>query len=558
MTSDTPFRVLARPRAQSPNFYRQDPVLRRLLPTLVSQPAHDWLAPQLDRMGAAAASAHVNRLSDVADKQSPVLRRYDPLGNRIDAIDYHPAYRELEELAYGSGMIACKYDPELRARFPGDLQVAGFALTFLFAQTECGLSCPVCMTDGVARLIELFGDDAQKRTYIPRLAARDRDALVRGAMFLTEKQGGSDVGANATRAVRDGDRFRLYGEKWFCSNVDAEAILILARPDGAPGGTRGLGLFLMLRDLPDGTRNGYRIERLKDKLGVRSMPTGEVVIDGAVAEQVGALDRGFKQMAEMLNLSRLYNAFCSVSIVRRAAFEATDYLRARDTFGKPAIGHPLVRENLADLHAEEIAAKHAVFHLADQLDRADTGSERDAHLVRMLTPMVKYTTAKLAVWAASEGIELVGGNGYIEDSVMPRLLRDAQVLPVWEGTTNILVLDTLRAASKGCHTALFDETDARLARASGPEAERVGDLARWTRAELAEFAGLSPDQVAPRAKRWADRTLLAYELATLLATGDAVDAAAARRLIRRHIDPDAPVRSEDIDALVDGTVGEPA
>jgi hypothetical protein len=262
-------------------------------------------------------------------------------------------------------------------------------------------------------------------------------------------------------------------------------------------------------------------------------------------------------MAEMLNLSRLYNAFCSVSIMRRAVFEATDYLRARDTFGKPAIGHALVRENLADLNAEEIAAKHVVFHLARQLDRADRGSERDAMLVRMLTPLVKYTTAKLAVWAASEGIELVGGNGYIEESVLPRLLRDAQVLPVWEGTTNILVLDAMRAASKGAHEALLAEIDARLARAAGApgaEADRARELASWCRRELGALAKAGPERAAPRAKRWGDRLLLAYALATLLADGGDIEAAAARRLVRRHLDPEIETSADDLAALVDRTV----
>jgi len=550
MANDSPFRILARDRAQAPNFFTQDPVLRRLLPTLVTEATWKWLEPQLVRMGAQAASAEINRCSDIADKQSPVLRQYDSHGGRIDEVDYHPAYRDLEEVAYGSGMIGVKYDPELRAAYGGDLQVSGFALTLLFAQTECGLTCPACMTDGVARLLALFGSDEQQQTHIPRLAARDRAKLHRGAMFLTEKQGGSDVGANETHAVRDGDQWRLTGEKWFCSNVDAEQILILARPQGAPAGTKGLGLFLMPRDLPDGTRNHYRIDRIKDKLGVRSMPTGEVTLEGALAELVGDVDKGFKQMAEMLNLSRLYNAFCSVSAMRRSIFEATDYLRARDTFGVPAIGHALVRQNLADLNAEEIGAKYTVFHLARQLDAADRGSANDARLVRMLTPMVKYSTAKLAVWAASEGIELVGGNGYIEESVLPRLLRDAQVLPVWEGTTNILVLDTMRAAAKGNHEALYIEIETRLRGAPAQladEVDRTRKLAAWSASELAELA-------LPRAKRWADRTLLAYELSLLLNDGSPTAAAAARRLMRRHLDPELETSLEDLAQLVDHTV----
>jgi alkylation response protein AidB-like acyl-CoA dehydrogenase len=366
------------------------------------------------------------------------------------------------------------------------------------------------------------------------------------------------VGATGTRAVRDGEHWRLFGEKWFCSNVDAEAILTLARPDGAPEGTRGLGLFLVLRDR-DGRRNGLRIDRLKDKLGVRSMPTGEVTLDGAVGELVGDVGAGFKQMAEMLNLSRMYNAVCSIGLARRAIHESTEYLRARRTFGRPAIEHALVRETLADLNAEEIGGKHLVFTLTHHLGRADQGSAPDQLLVRILTPLVKYATAKTAVWAASEGIELHGGNGYIEDSVMPRLLRDAQVLPVWEGTTNILVLDALRACAKtAAHEALLEDIARRCAAAPAAMArvaERVHGLLGWARAELGRLAAAG-DAGLPRARRWTDRLLLAWEIALLL-DGDETAAAAARRLVRRHLDPELETSADDLAHLVDGTVSAP-
>jgi alkylation response protein AidB-like acyl-CoA dehydrogenase len=516
-------------------------------------------------MGAQAADPQLHAWADTADKQSPVLRSFDPLGRRIDRVDYHPAYRSMEQVAYGSGMIALKYDPALRAEHGVGLQVAGFALAFLFSQAEVGLVCPVCMTDGVARLLELYGSAEQKARCLPRLTARELGPLYRGAMFLTEKQGGSDVGQVATRAVpAAGGGWALHGEKWFCSNVDAEAILALARPEGAPAGTRGLGLFLVLRDRADGSRNALRINRLKDKLGVRSMPTGEVELDGADAELVGELGAGFKQMADMLNLSRLYNALCSVAIVRRAAFEATDYLRARDSFGRPAVEHPLVRETLADLNAEEVGAKHALFALIQHLDRGDRGGAGDRLLARVLTPLLKYTTAKLAVWAASEGIELMGGNGYIEDSVMPRLLRDAQVLPVWEGTTNILVLDSLRACARdGAGEALLDETARLLAAAPawvGEDSERTARLLAWTRAELAALAAKPEQANGRRARRLTDRMMLAYQLARLgaAAAGDGtpprIAAAALRRLQRRHLDPELPPADDELVVLVDAPI----
>lgn len=560
--TQTPFQVLSRPLPERPDFFHSDPVLRDLLARLLAPAALSWLEPRLRRMGEDAAGS-VDASARVADRLSPVLRTFDPWGRRVDEIVHHPSYREMERVAYGSGMVGLKYDPEVAVAHPGARHVMGFALGYLFAQAESGLYCPVCMTDGVARVLELLGSPRQRAEYVPRLAETDLSRLWRGAMFLTEKQAGSDVGAVATRAVPDGDGWRLYGEKWFCSNVDAEAVLTLARPDGAAPGTRGLGLFFLRRDLPGVGRNGLRIDRIKEKLGVRSMATGEVVLDGARAELVGPLDGGFKGMAEMLNLSRLYNAFASVAIVRRAAVESTLYLRARDTFGRAGASHPLVREGLADLQAEEVAAKHFAFRVAALLDRADLGSQADATRVRLLTPLVKLTTAKLAVWAASEAIELHGGNGYIEEFVTARLLRDAQVLPVWEGTTNILVLDALRACRKGAPQALLlDDVEARCAAApsqAGETAGRLAGLAARLRQAWPEVAESPAERQAPLARRWTEELAFAWSVSALLEPGAApgierVLLAAARRLVRRRLEPDWRTAPSDLDALVEGTV----
>jgi acyl-CoA dehydrogenase len=563
MVEPSPFEILARPLGEDPNFYRQDPVLQGLLSRLLADGALEWIAPQLLRMGALAAGP-LDALARQADRKPPEHWPFDRFGNRVDAIEYHPAYREMERIAYGSGMIGLKYDPEVRRRFPGAGQTLGFALSFLFAQAESGLYCPVCMTDGAARVIEKLGSPEQRERLVPRLAATDPDRLLRGAMFLTEKQAGSDVGNLATRAVPDGERFRLHGEKWFCSNVDAEVILTLARPSGAAPGTRGLGLFLVMRDLPGGRRNAFRIERLKEKLGVRSMATGEVVLEGAEAERVGPIDDGFKGMAEMINLSRLYNAFASVAIARRAIYESTRYLRARQVFGAPGIAHALNRELLADLNAEEIAAKHLVFRVAALLDRADAGSAVDGRRVRALTPLAKLSTAKLSVWAASEGIELHGGNGYIEDFPMPRLLRDAQVLPVWEGTTNILVLDVLRACRKeDADRILSEDVRAQAERAPASlreEARALGALARELPARFDELAALSPEGQARKARRFAEDLSVACAGGLLLdgarVGGPTAEilAAAARRLVQRHRTPGSELSAREVAALVDATV----
>src|SRR5262245_23310592 len=229
------FRVLdaSLPVGDDANWYRLDVPFRALLDRLAPPATRAWLEPQLDRMGALAPSYIAPRAA-LCDKQTPVLRQYDRFGERtIDTCEYPPAYHEMERVAYGSGMVALKYEPETRAAHAGALHLAGFALGYVFGQAESGLFCPVCMTDGVARVLDRHGPPELARAWIPRLASRDWDSLATGAMFLTEKQGGSDVGATATRASPQADgSFRLYGEKWFCSNVDAEAILALARPDG--------------------------------------------------------------------------------------------------------------------------------------------------------------------------------------------------------------------------------------------------------------------------------------------------------------------------------------
>jgi alkylation response protein AidB-like acyl-CoA dehydrogenase len=510
-----PFRVLTVSLPTQANWYLADAPFRALLDRIAPEHTRKWLEPQLVRLGA-EVPATIEPRSAECDKKTPLLRQYDRFGERtIDTCEYPTAYYEMERLAYGSGMVALKYELETRRTHTGALHTAGFALGYLFAQAETGLFCPLCMTDGVARVLDLHGSDALKKEWIPRLASRDWDGLATGAMFLTEKQGGSDVGATATRAVAQPDgSWKLYGEKWFCSNADAEAILALARPEGAPTGTRGLGLFLV-----PGEQRGRRIRRLKDKLGVRSMPTGEVELDGAIGYAVGALDQGFRHMADMLNLSRLYNAQGAVSIMRRAFYEAALWGSARHAFGRPLLAHALYREALADVGAEWLGALHLVFETISALDRADAGgTERDRRLVRILTPLAKLHTGKLAVWAASECMELIGGNGYIEDFPMARLLRDAQVLPIWEGTTNILTLDVLRACAKeSAHEPLLElAADAALAR------------------ELAHLVTLDPETGAAQARRWVTRATYGLEIALLRRASGPACEFAARRLEERH------------------------
>lgn len=452
------------PLPPTTSFWDASHTLREILATKLPVEEMAWAEPKLRSMGQTAAET-VAPLAAIADRESPRLVTHSPYGERIDRVDYHPAYREMKIIAYGSGMVGMKYDPVVVAKHRSSVQLVGFALGYLFSMAEMGLYCPVCMTDGVARVLTKYGTADQIARVVPHLASSDLASLWTGAMFLTERVGGSDVGANETVARRGSDgRWRLTGQKWFCSNVDAEAVLVTARPEGAPAGTKGLRFYLLL---PRGNP-GVVIDRLKDKLGVRSMPTGEVTLTGAVAEEVG----DFSAVTEMLNLSRLYNAVATVAVTGRAIHEARSYIEQRVAFGKRVIEHPLADETLRDLEAEHRAATMLVFETVDALGRADCGDAAAGALLRLLTPMVKAITGKLAVPLVSEAMELIGGNAYIEESPLPRMLRDAQVLPIWEGTTNILVLDAVRAARKGEALGLVLERIANHFPAEARELER--------------------------------------------------------------------------------------
>jgi hypothetical protein len=296
------------------------------------------------------------------------------------------------------------------------------------------------------------------------------------------------------------------------------------------------------------------------------MASGEVVFEGVDAELVGPVDRGFKAMTVMINCSRLYNAVASVAVVRRAVLEATRYLRARKTFGKTALDHPLVREALANLQAAELGATQLTFQTAAHVDGADAGAPLDERRMRLLTPLVKYSTARLSVAAASEAIELIGGNGYIEEFVTARLLRDAQVLPVWEGTTNILLLDILRTCQKERgQEPLFEDLQQRCASAPASlehEARAVAALGVELAGGLAQMLAADASRQALHVRHWADRFNFAFSVGLLLeqarlgGPGAELAAAAARRLVRNALDPSREPRDEDTTALVERTVVE--
>jgi acyl-CoA dehydrogenase len=488
------------------NWWLDDGPFQRAVAARLDEPTLRRAEPLFEEMGGLAPEFFAPR-ARLADRHRPVLEQYDRRGRRVDRISYHPSYEEMTRRAYGFGLVRPRDED---GAFP---QLVKFALGYLFSQGEAGLYCPVCCTDGVARILERFEPGLAAR-FVPRLIATDPDELLQGAMFMTEKAGGSDLSRIETEARREGDEWRLDGEKWFCSNVDAGLILTIARaPEGAT-------VFLVPAEI-DGQRNGYRIERLKDKLGVASMPTGEVVYEGAHAYPVGEPGQGVKVAAELFNISRIYNAVASVGGAKRALREALASTRDREAFGAPVARQPLAMQDLARLTVELEANVALVLETARFLDRVDSGSADDQQrrMLRVLTPIAKLICGKFAVRAASEAMELLGGNGYIEDFDTPRLLRDAQVLPIWEGTTNVLTLDAVRSmAREETLAALLEDARRRLPRDGelGTRAKQVAEA--LDRLETEAGPVLAGYQHATRVL--VERLATAYRASLLIETGD--------------------------------------
>jgi alkylation response protein AidB-like acyl-CoA dehydrogenase len=508
---------LIAPDTSGMNFYRADPALTDLLRIHLPDSLFRHIEPHLDRLGS-LAGGRLDECARLADRHVPVLHQRDRFGRDVQWIEYHPAYRELERAAFGEFGI---HAMSLRKGILGWPEkypvVAKHAFTFLFNQAEFGLGCPINVTDGCAKLLASFGSEDLKAKYLDGLTQTDMSKLTQGGQFMTEKEGGSDVGTLATTAVQEGDHWRLFGEKWFCSNADAEVVMLLARPQGAGPGTRGVGLFLMPRKLDDGSPNHYRIVRLKDKLGTRSMASGEIKLEGAIAYAVGRLDRGFVQMAEMVNSSRLSNGVKSTALMRRAHHDAMTVARNRTVFGSRIIDLPLARRQLMKIMLATEQALSLSFVTADALDRAEAGSQDAAALLRILTPTLKFRATRDARKVCGDALEMRGGIGYVEEFATARLLRDAHLGSIWEGTGNIVAIDALTRAigRHGADAALAADLHARL-----DDSARVPQGWRDRLRELTDRAVAFAREVAGRPDREDDArraTSLLYHVASAVA-----------------------------------------
>jgi alkylation response protein AidB-like acyl-CoA dehydrogenase len=528
-----------------PPGYTSDRVLKSWLARNVAKDALAGMEPQLSRCGDLASGPIWQML--MADPNAvPELTQWDAWGKRVDHVELTPLWKEMARIAAEEGMVATAYERKSGA-FSRAHQ---FSLVYLLSPTSAVYSCPLAMTDGAAKTLVTMNNRALLDRALPRLTSRDPKTAWTSGQWMTERTGGSDVAISETVAKPDGDAFRLYGTKWFTSAVTSQMTLTLARPEGNPPGGSGLALFYLEIRNPDGSLNGVAVNRLKDKLGTRMVPTAELTLDGARAIPVAGINSGIKNITPMLAITRTWNAVCAVSGMRHSIALARDYATRRVAFGAPLKDKPLHADTLAGMQAEFEGAFHLAFRAVELLGREEAReiTDDESQLLRLLTPLVKLTTGKQAVAVASETLEAFGGAGYIEDTGLPRILRDAQVLPIWEGTTNVLALDVLRALARGSSLEPIvrevkvrtEKADARLAGAADVARRAVAHAETW----LMESIGRGLDATEAGARRFALTLGRALELALLVdhATwaaangGDLRPLAAAKRFARHGAD----------------------
>lgn len=447
--------AFVQPAPEINNQYQDDRVLRAYLARTLSDEVLQASAPRLEQMGAlAAGELYAQQLAERT--LEPQLVQWDAWGNRIDRIEVTPLWRRAEEIAAREGLVALAYEAPLGI----DSRVLQFALVYLFTPSTDMYACPLAMTDGAARTLLASGNRALIERAVPRLTSRDPSRFWTSGQWMTEAIGGSDVGLTETLArFPPGEGWRLEGRKWFTSAITSQMALTLARPEGSAPGGKGLAMFYVETRDERGWPNRIRVERLKDKLGTRKLPTAELTLDETPATPVGELANGVRAISSVLNITRTWNSVAAVAYMRRGLALARAYARRRVAFGAPLADKALHVDTLAALQAEFEGAFHLAFLVVELLGRVEgeKASEAQQALLRILTPVAKLTTGRQSVAVVSEVLESFGGAGYVEDTGLPALLRDAQVFTIWEGTTNVLALDTLRAIGAGGLSPLLRE-----------------------------------------------------------------------------------------------------
>lgn len=524
---------------------------------------------ELAAMGARATARETLDLARRAELEPPVHIPYSTWGERIDEIRVSDAYLGLGRVGIEAGVTGLPYED---TPYGAGARVVWGALLSLWGPSSALYSCPVAMTDGAARTLLLHGD-LDDIAVVGRLTSRDYDQAWTSGQWMTEMAGGSDVGRTGTAAHRDEDgSWRLTGTKWFTSATTSEMALTLARPEGAPEGSRGLTLFRIHRRLDDGTRNNIVVRRLKDKLGTRALPTAELELEGALAYPIGDPydGNGVRRIATMLNITRIHNSWGATAAIGRGLAWARAYARVREVFGRPLHTMPAHRATLADMAVDYAASLALTMRCCELMGRVEHGvaTESEAALLRGLTPLTKLSTGRWSIAAVTEAMEAVGGVGYCEDSTLPALVRNTHVIPIWEGTTNVLALDFLRASARsGALETLIEDARATVDPLKGDP--HVGSAAVVCADALSELKlrarGILDGSGDPEAsaRSLAMGLAASYACARLCAQGrwaaqrgDLRSAATASRMAERGLVPARPPRHLELG--MDETIGDEA
>ena len=534
MSADPPGGPFFQELPPPPDFYAVDRALHAELKRRLSPAAATRMAPRFEALGKATAD-ELPAVADEAERDPPRHVPYDAWGRRIDDIRVSPAWKYLKDFSARHNVVGTGYDPALGA----ESRVAQAVLLHLFSASSATAMCPLAMTDAAARVLTDIAPAPLRDRLVPRLTSSDPETFITSGQWMTERTGGSDVGGTSTlarlkeRGTPEGDVYGLSGVKWFTSATTSEMSLALGRieQDGqTTAGSRGLSLFCVdVEKIPGGGYRGLQVNRLKDKLGTRALPTAELTLDGVDARLIGEPGQGVKSVSGMLNITRFYNAAAAASGMAQAVFRARAYSWKRTAFGVPLAAHGLHAHTLDDVEADAAGALALVMELATLIGKVEQNQANDdeKRRLRALIPLAKLTTGKQVVSCVSECLECFGGAGYVEDTGMPRMLRDAQVLPIWEGTTNVLSLDVLRAEQKDRgFSAVIEELLAKTAALSQTLPKQanttLGDTVAQLAKRAAELATEGPRAVEVNARRLALTTGYCVEAALLAETAMAV------------------------------------
>ncbi|OUR79191.1 DNA alkylation response protein [Alphaproteobacteria bacterium 46_93_T64] len=548
------------------NFFEADPSLQDLLHHYMDTPLREHMTPHYLNLGKLAGN-ELDDWSRDADRHIPKLHHRDARGRDADWIEFHPSYRKMEQVAFGDlGLHAMSNRGGVLGWDEKVPPIAKYVFQYLFGQSEFGQLCPISATESTAMLISRYANEETKSLLLGKMMSQNMSDILKGGQFMTEKPGGSDVSNSALQARNDDGIWKLYGEKWFCSCADADVVLLLARPKGAPDGNAGLGLFALPRHLENGQRNNYRIVRLKNKMGSKSMASGEIIFDGAVVYPLGevgaGVNRGLKMMMDQVNMSRLSHGVRAASMMRRCLNEALAVAGSRRAFGGKLIHKPLLRRQLMKLMVPTEQALSMYMYTANMMEKGNAGDKHAEKVTRILTPLLKYRTARDNVRVATGAMEVRGGNGYIEDWVNARLVRDSHLGVLWEGTSNINALDVItRAVAKSrAHENLGEAITGLLDKETNLPGQYAGQL-KGLLEQAVSFADTVAKEGRETLARKASNALYHTVTASLMATEGAslgAEGRDARRLLLSRMVIDRKLGQENPFSMEPGKFDEEA